>query len=141
MSLLSLLWCPPVCAFAFLLSLLSLSLSLSVVTFSCDGALALSLSACGKDSYSKQLTAAGFVLKGGGWYVTDFKDQKGKGQDKKQNMQGEKKSGDDSTGKGKNHGENSATTKDNGDKKSVAAEKKNPVKENKVKTTHGSEKR
>ena len=32
-----------------------------------------------------------------------------------------------------NHGENSATTKDNGDKKSVAAEKKNPVKENKVK--------
>ena len=47
--------------------------------------------ACGKDSYSKQLTAAGFVLKGGGWYVTDFKDQKGKGQDKKQNTQGEKK--------------------------------------------------
>ena len=98
-------------------------------------------SACGKHSYSKQLTAAGFVLKGGGWYVTDFKDQKGKGQDKKENMQGEKKSGDDNTGKGKNHGENSATTRDNGDKKSVAAEKKNPVKENKVKTTHGSEKR
>ena len=96
--------------------------------------------ACGKDSYSKQLTAAGFVLKGGGWYVTDFKDQKGKGQDKKQNTQGEKKSGDN-TGKGKNHRENSATTKDNGDKKSVAAEKKNPVKENKVKTTHGSEKK
>ena len=97
--------------------------------------------ACGKDSYSKQLTAAGFVLKGGGWYVTDFKDQKGKDQDKKKDAQDEKKSGDDSSGKGKNHGENSATTKDNGDKKSVAAEKKNPVKENKVKTTHGSEKR
>ena len=97
--------------------------------------------ACGKDSYSKQLTAAGFVLKGGGWYVTDFKDQKGKGQDKKQNAQGEKKSGDDSSGEGKNHGEKSATTKDIGDKKSVAAEKKNPVKENKVKATHGSEKR
>ena len=96
--------------------------------------------ACGKDSYSKQLTAAGFVLKGGGWYVTDFKDKKGKGQDKKQNTQGEKKSGDDGTGKG-NHGENSATAKDNGDKKSIAAEKKNPVKENKVKATHGSEKR
>ena len=97
--------------------------------------------ACGKDSYSKQLTAAGFVLKGGGWYVTDFKDQKGKGQDKKQNAQGEKTSGDDTSGKGKNHGENSATTKDKGDNKSVAAEKKNPVKENKVKATHGSEKR
>ena len=97
--------------------------------------------ACGKSSYSKQLTAAGFVLKGGGWYVTDFKDQKGKGQDHKQNAQGEKKSGDDSSGTGKNHGENSANTKDNRDKKSVAAEKKNPVKENKVKATHGSEKR
>ena len=96
---------------------------------------------CGKDSYSKQLTAAGFVLKGGGWYVTDFKDQKGKGQDNKQNAQGERKSDDDSSGKGKNHGENSATTKDNGDKKSVTAEKKNSVKENKVKATHGSEKR
>ena len=97
--------------------------------------------ACGKDSYSKQLTAAGFVLKGGGWYVTDFKDQKGKEQDKKQNVQGEKKSSDASSSKGKNHGENSATTKDNGDKKPVAAEKKNHVKENKVKATHGSEKR
>ena len=97
--------------------------------------------ACGKDSYSKQLTAAGFVLKGGGWYVTDFKNQKGKGQEKEQNAQVEKKSGDDSSGKGKNHGENSATTKDNGDKKSVAAEKKNRVKENKLKATHGSEKR
>lgn len=97
--------------------------------------------ACGKDSYSKQLTAAGFVLKGGGWYVTDFKNQKGKGQEKEQNAQVEKKSGDDSSGEGKNQGENSATTKDSGDKKSVAAEKKNPVKENKVKATHGSEKR
>ena len=97
--------------------------------------------ACGKDSYSKQLTAAGFVLKGGGWYVTDFKDQKGKGQEKEQNAQVEKKSGDDSSGEGKNQGENSATTKDSGDKKSVVAEKKNPVKENKVKATHGSEKR
>ena len=96
---------------------------------------------CGKDSYSKQLTAAGFVLKGGGWYVTDFKNQKGKGQEKEQNAQVEKKSGDDSSGEGKNQGENSATTKDSGDKKSVAAETKNPVKENKVKATHGSEKR
>lgn len=29
---------------------------------------------CGKESYSKQLTAAGFQLKGSGWYATDFKD-------------------------------------------------------------------
>jgi putative FmdB family regulatory protein len=29
--------------------------------------------ACGKSSFKKQLTAAGFQLKGSGWYVTDFK--------------------------------------------------------------------
>ena len=29
--------------------------------------------ACGKESYSKMLTAAGFQLKGSGWYATDFK--------------------------------------------------------------------
>jgi putative FmdB family regulatory protein len=28
---------------------------------------------CGADTYSKQLTAAGFQLKGSGWYVTDFR--------------------------------------------------------------------
>lgn len=29
--------------------------------------------ACGKASFAKQLTAAGFQLKGSGWYVTDFR--------------------------------------------------------------------
>jgi putative FmdB family regulatory protein len=29
--------------------------------------------ACGQATFSKQVTAAGFQLKGGGWYVTDFK--------------------------------------------------------------------
>jgi len=29
--------------------------------------------ACGAATFSKQLTAAGFQLKGSGWYVTDFK--------------------------------------------------------------------
>ncbi|HEY8888423.1 MAG TPA: FmdB family zinc ribbon protein [Gallionella sp.] len=28
---------------------------------------------CGKETFSKQLTAAGFQLKGSGYYVTDFK--------------------------------------------------------------------
>jgi putative FmdB family regulatory protein len=28
---------------------------------------------CGKSGFKKQLTAAGFQLKGTGWYVTDFK--------------------------------------------------------------------
>ena len=29
--------------------------------------------ACGAEAYSKQLSAAGFQLKGSGWYATDFK--------------------------------------------------------------------
>ena len=29
--------------------------------------------ACGADAFRKQLTAAGFQLKGSGWYATDFK--------------------------------------------------------------------
>ncbi|MBY0454180.1 MAG: zinc ribbon domain-containing protein [Burkholderiaceae bacterium] len=29
--------------------------------------------ACGAESFTKQLTAAGFQLKGSGWYVTDFR--------------------------------------------------------------------
>ena len=34
---------------------------------------------CGAEAYTKQLTAAGFQLKGSGWYVTDFRDgNKGK---------------------------------------------------------------
>lgn len=32
---------------------------------------------CGKPSFKKQVTAAGFQLKGSGWYVTDFRDGKG----------------------------------------------------------------
>ncbi len=30
---------------------------------------------CGKETFSKQLTAAGFQLKGNGYYVTDFKNK------------------------------------------------------------------
>ncbi|MFT3779567.1 MAG: zinc ribbon domain-containing protein [Ottowia sp.] len=29
---------------------------------------------CGAPAFAKQLTAAGFQLKGSGWYVTDFRD-------------------------------------------------------------------
>ncbi|MFO6420794.1 FmdB family zinc ribbon protein [Hylemonella sp. W303a] len=34
---------------------------------------------CGKASFSKQVTAAGFQLKGSGWYVTDFRGGSGGG--------------------------------------------------------------
>ena len=36
--------------------------------------------ACGAPTFQKQVTAAGFQLKGSGWYVTDFRgDNKAKG--------------------------------------------------------------
>jgi len=34
---------------------------------------------CNADAFRKQLTAPAFQLKGSGWYVTDFRDQGGKG--------------------------------------------------------------
>lgn len=33
--------------------------------------------ACGKSSFRKQVTAAGFQLKGTGWYATDFRNGSG----------------------------------------------------------------
>ena len=33
---------------------------------------------CGKSTFKKQLTAAGFQLKGTGWYVTDYAGKNGK---------------------------------------------------------------
>ena len=35
--------------------------------------------ACGAATFNKQLTAAGFQLKGSGWYATDFKGSAGGG--------------------------------------------------------------
>ncbi len=42
---------------------------------------------CGKPELAKQVSAAGFRLKGGGWYETDFK-----GGGKKKNLAGEQAS-------------------------------------------------
>ncbi len=42
---------------------------------------------CGQPELSKLVSAAGFRLKGGGWYETDFKSG-----DKKKNLAGEQKS-------------------------------------------------
>jgi predicted nucleic acid-binding Zn ribbon protein len=39
---------------------------------------------CGAESFSKQVTAAGFALKGSGWYATDFKGSGSKPAEKKE---------------------------------------------------------
>ena|SRR5437868_12185018 len=47
--------------------------------------------ACGKAKYQKQLSAAGFQLKGTGWYATDFKGSAKKSADKKTEAKTESK--------------------------------------------------
>jgi putative FmdB family regulatory protein len=56
--------------------------------------------ACGKPQLKKLISAAGFRLKGGGWYETDFKS------DKKRNLHGgDGKSGDSSGSKSESKSE------------------------------------
>ena len=54
--------------------------------------------ACGAATYEKQVTAAGFQLKGSGWYVTDFRDGN-KGAAKKDDKAGDKPAESPSTDK------------------------------------------
>ena len=49
----------------------------------CGASLRQACPACGAASFAKQVTAAGFQLKGSGWYVTDFRDNGKKADGKK----------------------------------------------------------
>ena len=61
--------------------------------------------ACAQPTFSKQITAAGFQLKGSGWYATDFKNgSKGPKKDATDATAGEKtaeKAGENKAGEGK----------------------------------------
>ena len=48
---------------------------------------------CGKPTLSKKVSAAGFQLKGSGWYVTDFRDSKKGKTDSKSTKEGSTESG------------------------------------------------
>ena len=48
---------------------------------------------CKKPTFSKMVTAAGFQLKGGGWYVTDFKGGNSGGGKKTEKNQSDSSSG------------------------------------------------
>ncbi len=74
--------------------------------------------ACGKSSLKKLISAAGFRLKGGGWYETDFKGGK------KKNLHdagGEKKPAAAADGTKPSGGEKKAETPKKADKPSTAA--------------------
>ena len=58
---------------------------------------------CGKAEFNKMLTAAGFQLKGNGWYATDFKNKgvkPAKEQDKPAEAKAEASKGDPACGTG-----------------------------------------
>jgi len=71
---------------------------------------------CGKESFKKMLTAAGFQLKGSGWYATDFKNtgSKPKPAEAKSDTA---KSGGDKSGADKAGGDKSGGDKAGGDSK------------------------
>jgi putative FmdB family regulatory protein len=53
---------------------------------------------CGKPEFKKQLTAAGFQLKGSGWYVTDFRNGSGGAKAKSDSSEGSTSTSSDTAG-------------------------------------------
>ncbi|MFP3565202.1 FmdB family zinc ribbon protein [Paraburkholderia sp. SIMBA_030] len=74
---------------------------------------------CGKDTFRKQVTAAGFQLKGSGWYVTDFRGGNGgAGSPAKPDANAGSNANSDENGASANHG---AAKSDSGSASSTAA--------------------
>jgi putative FmdB family regulatory protein len=73
---------------------------------------------CGSKSFRKQLTAAGFQLKGGGWYVTDFRDNGKKDAKKPADGKAAEGGGADSGDGAKAEGKGDAKTETKADAKS-----------------------
>jgi putative FmdB family regulatory protein len=80
---------------------------------------------CGKETFSKMLSAAGFQLKGSGWYATDFKNKGSKQKaDPKSGAGGEAKSvsgGDAKSGSGGDAKSGSSDGGGDGGKKAAPA--------------------
>jgi putative FmdB family regulatory protein len=69
---------------------------------------------CGKRKYQKQLTAAGFQLKGSGWYATDFRNKSSPAP----------KSGEDAKPESKTEGKTESTTEAKPEAKTEPKKKK-----------------
>ncbi len=68
---------------------------------------------CSKETFGKMLTAAGFQLKGGGWYATDFKNSGAKPASKADSKAGtasEGKAKSESKSEGKSAGKSDSKT-------------------------------
>jgi putative FmdB family regulatory protein len=67
--------------------------------------------ACGKKAYKKMLSAAGFQLKGSGWYATDFKTAGKKPAEKKADLKADAKADTKSESKAESKTEAKTETK------------------------------
>ncbi|EGI78243.1 FmdB family zinc ribbon protein [Hylemonella gracilis] len=76
---------------------------------------------CGKASFSKQVTAAGFQLKGSGWYVTDFRGGSGGGGSESSGSGSGGASGDSGGSSGSGGGGGSSSSEGGGTSTAAAA--------------------
>jgi len=67
--------------------------------------------ACGKKAYKKMLSAAGFQLKGSGWYATDFKTTGKKPAEKKADLKSDAKAEGKAEAKAESKTESKTETK------------------------------
>src|SRR5258708_33607578 len=86
---------------------------------------------CGKATFSKMVTAAGFQLKGSGWYATDFRNSgaKPKAADTSSAPAGESKGEAKGESKGEAKGEAKSESKGESDKKPASPPPASPSKE------------
>lgn len=83
---------------------------------------------CGKRTFTKMVTAAGFQLKGTGWYATDFKDSgSGKAKPKEKAAESSAKEGSAKEGSAKEGSSKESSSKEAPAKESAA--KESPAKE------------
>lgn len=78
---------------------------------------------CGKATFTKKLTAAGFQLKGSGWYATDFKNSGAKAKDTKSDSKSEGTSETKSDTKTETKSETKSETKTEAKSETKSADK------------------
>jgi putative FmdB family regulatory protein len=94
---------------------------------------------CGKRTFTKMVTAAGFHLKGTGWYATDFKDSgSGKAKPKEKAAESSAKDGSSKEGSSKEGSSKEAPAKESPAKESPAKESSKTKSDSESKSKSGA---
>ena len=91
---------------------------------------------CGKKKYQKQLTAAGFQLKGSGWYATDFKGGKTAEANTETKADAKTEAKAEAKTEAKTESKAEAKTESKAETKSEAKTETKPAKKTPASTTH-----